>query len=106
MEIPLSSLRPSSASLASCSSSVEGFVCWLDLATGNKNDEPRARQRQKNKDNTGFIVTLLRFTTYLALHEQKNQSPNITPSFIQPCRLTIASIQIGAKGDVQPLETG
>ena len=26
--------------------------------------------------------------------------------FAQPCRLTIASIQIGAKGEVQPFETG
>ncbi len=25
---------------------------------------------------------------------------------VQPCRLTISLIQIGAKGDVQPLETG
>ena len=25
---------------------------------------------------------------------------------VQPCRLTIALIQIGAKGEVQPLETG
>jgi hypothetical protein len=24
----------------------------------------------------------------------------------QPCRLTIALIQIGAKGDVQPFDTG
>src|SRR5688572_27250862 len=26
--------------------------------------------------------------------------------FVQPCRLTMALIQIGAKGDVQPFETG
>ena len=26
--------------------------------------------------------------------------------FVQPCRLTIALIQIGAKGEVQPFETG
>ena len=26
--------------------------------------------------------------------------------FVQPCRLTIALIQIGAKGDVQPFDTG
>jgi len=26
--------------------------------------------------------------------------------FAQPCRLTMASIQIGAKGEVQPFETG
>jgi hypothetical protein len=26
--------------------------------------------------------------------------------FVQACRLTISLIQIGAKGDVQPFETG
>ncbi len=26
--------------------------------------------------------------------------------FVQPCRLTISLIQIGAKGDVQPFDTG
>ena len=26
--------------------------------------------------------------------------------FVQPCRLTISLIQMGAKGDVQPFETG
>jgi hypothetical protein len=26
--------------------------------------------------------------------------------FVQPCRLTMALIQIGAKGDVQPFDTG
>ena len=26
--------------------------------------------------------------------------------FVQPCRLTMKLIQIGAKGDVQPFETG
>jgi hypothetical protein len=26
--------------------------------------------------------------------------------FVQPCRFTMALIQIGAKGDVQPFETG
>ena len=26
--------------------------------------------------------------------------------FVQPCRLTMKLIQIGAKGDVQPFDTG
>ena len=26
--------------------------------------------------------------------------------FVQPCRLTMALIQMGAKGEVQPLDTG
>jgi hypothetical protein len=32
--------------------------------------------------------------------------PRLSDVFVQPCRLTIALIQIGAKGDVQPFDTG
>ena len=35
--------------------------------------------------------------------EVNNGSPAV---FVQPCRLTISLIQIGAKGDVQPFDTG
>ena len=32
--------------------------------------------------------------------------PAVLAVFVQPCRLAMASIQIGAKGDVQPFDTG
>jgi hypothetical protein len=32
--------------------------------------------------------------------------PGRTAVFVQPCRLTMKLIQIGAKGDVQPFDTG
>lgn len=55
------------------------------------------------------MVLIIVLLTALPLLETAGRGHNVIlveAMFAQPCRLTIALIQIGAKGEVQPFETG
>ena len=65
-------------------------------AVAGKEEEP-VRTAPENRRAHGLIVPAFLEPCYFA------SDPAV---FVQPCRLTMKLIQIGAKGDVQPFDTG
>ncbi len=64
-----------------------------DRKRGRRSSGGRPGGRRVGRERSGAIAILRRADGILRLR-------------VQPCRFTISLIQIGAKGEVQPLETG
>jgi hypothetical protein len=55
---------------------------------------------------TIILVTAILGSSTAVRRDRRHSTQRNPAVFAQPCRLTISAIQIGAKGDVQPFDTG